>query len=173
MAKRQLHLRAAEIGQFRAAEAQTRDVQQLKRLQAVRLYGSGRPLAELQAVVAAGESSIRQWVMAYRAHGLDGLRWHWTGKNAHKLTDEPREQIKPRRHGYRPVDLHLSTATYWTVSDLRLAVEQWFDVVYRDETSYQTLLHKSGFSDQPTAKVYRSRPSEAALAEFEAALEKK
>jgi transposase len=173
MAKRQLDLTEAEIGQFRAAEAQTREVQQLKRLQAVRLYGSGMRLAEIQEVVGAGESSIRQWAMAYRAHGLEGLRSHWTGKNANKLTDEQRRQIKQRLHDYRPVDLHLSTATYWTVRDLRLAVEQWFGVVYQDETSYQNLLHKSGFSYQRSAKVYRSRPSEAALAEFEAELEKK
>lgn len=173
MAKRQIHLTQEEIGQFRAAEARTRDVQQLKRLQAVRLYGSGMRLAEIQEIVAAGESSIRQWAMAYRAHGLDGLRSHWTGKNANKLTDEQREQIKQRLHHYRPVDLHLSTATYWIVSDLRVAVERWCGVSYQDETSYQTLLHKSGFSYQRTSKVYRSRPSEAALATFEAELEKK
>lgn len=173
MAKRQLHLTEAEIGQFRAAEGQTRDVQELKRLQAVRLYGSGMRLTEIQAIIGAGESSIRQWAMAYRAQGLEGLRSHWTGKNANKLTDEQREQLKQHLHDYRPVELHLSSATYWTVSDLRAAVEQWFGVVYQDETSYQRLLHRSGFSYQRTTKVYRSRPSAAALAEFEMELEKK
>lgn len=173
MAKRQLELTEQEIGQFRAAEAQTRDVHELKRLQAIRLYGSRLPLVNIQDMVGAGESTIRQWAMAYRDQGLNGLRSRWTGKNANKLTDEQREQVKQRLQQYRPVDLHLSAGEYWTVSDLRLAVEQWFGVVYQDETSYQTLLHKSGFSYQRTAKVYRSRPSEAALAEFEAELEKK
>ena len=173
MAKRQLHLTEEEIGQFRATEAQTRDVHELKRLQAIRLYGSGVRLADIQALVGAGESTIRQWAMAYHTDGLVGLRSKWHGKNANKLTDAQREQIKQRLHQYRPVDLHLSAGAYWTVSDLRLAVEQWFGVVYQDETSYQTLLHKSGFSYQRTTKVYRSRPSDAALAEFEAELEKK
>jgi transposase len=59
------------------------------------------------------------------------------------------------------------------VSNLPIAVEQWFGVVYRDETSYQTLLRKRGFSYQRTTKVYRSRSSEATLADFEAELEKK
>ncbi|MCQ3933204.1 MAG: hypothetical protein DPW16_22375 [Chloroflexi bacterium] len=104
---------------------------------------------------------------------MSGLRSHWTGQNANKLTDEQREQIKQSLHQYRPVDLHLSDGEYWTVNDLRVAVEQWFGVVYQDETSYQKLLHQSGFSYQRTTKIYRSRPSEATLAEFEADLEKK
>lgn len=173
MGKRQLQLTEKEIGQFREAEAQTRDVYELKRLLAIRLYGNGVGLAEIQEMVGAGESTIRQWAMAYRASGLAGLRSKWNGKNANKLRDEQREQIKQRLHQYRPVDLHLSTREYWTVSDLRIAVEQWFGVIYQDETSYQILLHKSGFSYQRTTKVYRSRPSEAALVNFEAELEKK
>ena len=173
MAKRQLELSEKEIGQFRAAEAQTRDVHELKRLQAIRLYGSHMRLVDIQALVGAGESTIRQWAMAYRAEGLPGLRSKWQGKNANKLTPLQREQIKERLHQYRPVDLHLSAGQYWTVRDLRVAVEQWFGVVYQDETSYQTLLHRSGFSYQRTTKVYRSRPSEAALVEFEAEMEKK
>jgi transposase len=173
MGKRQLALTEEEIGQFREAEARTRDVYELKRLQAIRLYGRGVPLREIQELVGAGESTIRQWAMAYRAWGLAGLRSKWQGKNANKLTDEQREQIKRRLQAYRPVDLHLSKGEYWTVSDLRVAVEQWFGVVYQDETSYQMLLNKSGFSYQRTTKIYRSRPSEAALADFEAELEKK
>lgn len=173
MAKRQLQLTEKEIGQFREAEGQTRDVYELKRLQAIRLYGSDMRLVDIQDMVGAGESTIRQWAMAYRAQGLAGLRSQWHGKNANKLSDEQRQQIKERLQQYRPVDFHLSAGVYWTVSDLRLAVEQWFGVIYQDETSYQTLLHKSGFSYQRTSKVYRSRPNEAALADFEAELEKK
>lgn len=173
MAKRQLQLTEQEIGQFRYAETRTRDVHELKRLQAIRMYGTGMRLVDIQNITGAGESSIRQWAMAYRAEGLSGLRSKWQGKNASKLTDEQRQQIKQRLQEYRPVDLQVSVGEYWTVSDLRVAVEQWFGVVYQDETSYQTLLHKSGFSYQRTTKVYRSRPSEAALADFEAELEKK
>lgn len=67
--------------------------------------------------------------------------------------------MKARLHHYRPVDLHLGAGMYWTVSDLPVAVEQRFGVVY--ETSYQR-----------SAKVYRSKPSAAAMAQSEAELEK-
>lgn len=69
--------------------------------------------------------------------------------------------------------MHLSQGVYWTVSDLRMAVESWYGVVYSDMTRYHALLHESGFSFQRTAKVYRSQPSALALAQFEAELEKK
>lgn len=173
MAKRQLDLSETEIGQLRQAEATTRNVRELKRLQAIRLYGTGVNLRDIMDMVGAGESTIRQWAMSYRSDGLDGLRSKWQGNNANKLTPEQRQHLKDRLHTYSPMDLQISQSAYWTVSDLRVAVENWYGVVYQDESSYQTLLHRSGFSYQRTAKVYRSRPSEVSIAEFEAELEKK
>jgi transposase len=173
MGKRQIDLTEAEIMTFRQAEAQTRDGDELRRMQATRLYGSGVGLAEIMDIVGAGASSIRQWAMTYRAEGIGGLRSKWQGKNANKLSAEQRALVKARLHQYRPVDLHLSAGRYWTVNDLRVAVEQWFAVVYKDETSYQSLLHQSGLRYQRSAKINRSKPSAAEVAQFEAELEKK
>jgi len=173
MAKRHIQLTEAAIGQFHQAEAQTHDVHELKRLQAIRLYGSGVGISDIIALVGAGESTIRQWAMIYRAQGLQGLRSKWQGNNANKLTDEQRALIQQRMHHYRPADLHVSGGQYWTVSDLRVAVNQWFGVEYKDETSYHMLLKQSGFSYQRVAKVYRNQPSAADIAQFEAELEKK
>lgn len=173
MAKRQLELNETQIRQLREAEAKTRDVRELKRLQAIRLYGSGVPLRDIMNLVGAGESTIRQWAMSYQSEGAEGLRSKWASKNASKLTDEQRQQIKERLHTYSPVDLHISQRAYWTVSDLRVAINNWFEVVYQDNDSYLHILRQSGFSYQRTTKVYRSRPSEADMAEFEAQLEKK
>jgi hypothetical protein len=64
MAKRQLQLQGEEIGQFRYAETRTRDVRELKRLQAIRMYWTGMQLADIQNITGAVESSIRQWAMA-------------------------------------------------------------------------------------------------------------
>jgi len=90
MAKRQLELSETEIGQLRQAEATTRNVRELKRLQAIRLYGTGINLRDIMDIVGAGESTIRQWAMSYRSDGVGGLRSKWDGKNANKLSDEQR-----------------------------------------------------------------------------------
>ena len=66
-----------------------------------------------------------------------------------------------------------STVRYWTVSDLKGAVQQWYGVTYQDNDSYQQLFHRCGLSDQRAERVYRSRPSPADMAAFEAELEKK
>ena len=72
-----------------------------------------------------------------------------------------------------PPTLRVSRGQLWTVSDLRLAGQQWYEVSYQSDDTYLKLLHESGFSYQPTERVYRSRASERQVADFEAELEKK
>lgn len=173
MAKRQFELSESEIQQFRQAECQTRDVHELKRLQAVRLYGSGVSLSEIVNLVSCGESSVRQWAQHYRHTGLNALRSHWQGANANKLTREQRVDLRQRLQDYRPVDLHHSQGQFWTVSALRVAVQQWYGVRYQSADSYLHLLHACGFSYQRAERVYRSRPNVQTVNDFEAELEKK
>ena len=173
MAKRQFQLTDDEIEHFRQRESRTRDVHELKRLQATRLYGCGMLLSQIMSGIGCGESSVRQWAMDYRAKGLSGLQSQWKGGNRSRLTDGQRDAIKTKLHQYRPIDLGVSQAAYWTVSDLTIMVERWFGVVYKESSRYQALLHTSGFSYQRTTKVYRSQPSARIMADFEAELEKK
>ena len=173
MARRQFELNETEIGQFRQAEQQTGDVSELKRLQAVRLYGSGVSMSEIVNIVGCGESSVRQWVQSYQQRGLAALRSQWRGGNANKLTPAQRTEIRERLHQYRPLDLGISQGQFWTVSDLRIALQQWYGVSYQSEDSYLHLLHSSGLSYQRAERVYRSQPSQVAIAQFQADLEKK
>ena|SRR5581483_3051443 len=148
MAKRQFELNATEMGEFRQAEQQTRDVHELKRLQAVRLYGSRVSMREIVNLVACGESSVRQWVQGYQQNGLGALRSHWRGGNAHKLSQQQRAELRQRLRQYCPLDLHISQGQFWTVSDLRIAVQGWYGVSYHSDDSYLNLLHSSGLSYQ-------------------------
>ncbi len=50
---------------FGQAEAQSRDVRELKRLQVVRLYGSGEAVATIQRLTGCGPASPRQWTIEY------------------------------------------------------------------------------------------------------------
>jgi len=100
-------------------------------------------------------------------------RWsHWKGGNANKLTSQQRVAIRERLHPYRPVDLQISQGQFGTVSDLRIALQPWYGVSYHSADSYLNLLHAGGLSYQRAERVYRSRPREAAIAQFEAELEK-
>lgn len=180
MAKRMFHLSEEEESAFRQRETECRDITEMKRLQAVRMYGGGRAVSDIMDVVGYAESSLRRWVQDYRQQGLRGLQTDYgkRAQNASKLTEAQRADLQQRLHQHRPdqimpPQIRIRAGKFWTVSDLAIVVERWYGVSYKDQGSYRNLLHHCGFSYQRTERVYKSRPSEAAIAEFEAQLEKK
>jgi transposase len=178
MADRDFTLTEQEVMDMQRAEDATRDVRALKRLQAVRLYGSGQPVSVIRALVGCSWRALMDWCRAYRARGLEGLKSHWRGDNALKLTRTQRADLKARVNAYRPdqllsVEMRISQGQFWTVSDLKVVVKQWYGVTYHSATSYQSLFYACCFSQQQTENQYRSRPDALTIADFEAALEKK
>ncbi len=178
MAKRTFALRELQVTELRRAEQDTRRALELRRLQAVRLYGTGAAMGDIQNVVGASERTVRGWVQPYLESGVGGLKTGWTGQNANRLTPAQRVAIKERLHTYRPDQVlfpavRISRGMFWTVSDLQLAVQQWYGVRYQSADSYHHLFAACGFSYQRTERVYRSRPAEADVAACEAELEKK
>lgn len=178
MGKRKLQLTDDEKQGFEQAERQTRDAYELRRLQAVRLYGSSIPTHEITRLIQASERRIREWAQKYGQQGLEGLKSQWQGENALKLSREQRADLKQRVEQYRPdqvmsVDVRVSRGQFWTVSDLQIMVKAWYEVEYHTVGSYRKLLHECGLSYQRTEKVYRSQPDAQTVADFEAELEKK
>jgi transposase len=173
MATREFILSEAAVKELERAEQSTEQVDELRRMQGVRMYGRGAAMAVITEVTQASERTVRRWVAHYNEEGVTGLRERWRGGNNRKLSVEQRADLQAQLEQYRPVDLQISQGIYWTVSDLQTVVERWYGVVYKEGDSYQALLHASGFSYQRTAKVYRSKPSAADVAQFEAELEKK
>jgi len=178
MGKRQFELSEADQRAFEQAEWQTRDAYELRRLQAVRLYGSGVATAEIMRMLNCSDRRIREWSQKYQDKGLAGLKSGWQGENALKLSRAQRADLKDRLERYRPdqvlsEELRISRGQFWTVSDLRIVIQQWYGVSYRSRDSYRRLLHECRLSYQHTERVYRSRPDDLAVADFEAELEKK
>jgi len=178
MAKRQFVLDEAEQNALRRAEGQAADVRELKRLQAVRLYGSGSAVSEIVELTGCSWRALMDWCAAYRANGAGGLKSKWQGGNALKLSRAQRADLKTRLDAYRPdqvleTDVRISQGQFWTVSDLKIVVTRWYGVTYGCRDSYVRLLHECRFSQQQTEPVYRSQPDQQTVADFEARLEKK
>jgi len=180
MAKRIFQLNEKEKNAFRQREAVSDETSELKRLQAVRLYGSGRAVKDILEVTGSTESSLRRWVQQYGEQGLSGLRTDYSARsqNSRKLSEAQCDDLQQRLHTYRPdqilaPEVRVAGGSFWTVNDLAIAVEQWYGISYKDRGSYRNLLHRCDFSYQKAERVYKSRPSEAQIAEFEAELEKK
>jgi len=180
MAKRQFQLTEDQIKEFRHYERQVTRVTDLKRLQAVRLYGTGRELQEIIDIIGCGESTLRAWVKSYNDGGILSVLANYenSAQNARKLGTEQEAELCEKLHQYRPnqvlpADSYHGSGQFWSVDAVRTVVMMWYGVSYTDAGSYRNLLHRCGFSYQRSEQVYKSRPSEAEIAEFEAQLEKK
>ena len=173
MRTRALHLTETEVAALKQGEQQTKRPNEVRWMQAVRLFGSGKAVEHVIEVTGLSERTIQRQAARFREAGVAGLREGRVGGNRALLTDEQRATITAKLHPYRPVDLQISQRAYWTVSDLASIVEQWYGVVYQAVDGYYDLLRFSGFSRQRSVQVYRHPPNAVAVAEFEAELEKK
>ena len=180
MAKRQFELNDKQLQELKRYEQASQRVSEAKRLQAVRLYGTGRALADIVDIVGCGASSVRIWAMQYAQSGIEGVLAHYdkSAKNARKLTVRQEQDLREKLHQYRPEEVLSADELYgigqfWTVEDVKTVVWCWYQVNYRDVSSYRKLLQRCGFSYQKAEQVYKSRPSQVDVSDFEAELEKK
>jgi len=178
MAKRQFQLSEQEQQAIQEAERQTRDAYELKRLQGVRLYGSGLSSRQIRAIVGCGERSLRQWSRRYRQAGVAGLKSQWQGENALKLSRTQRSDLTQGLQQAQPdqvisTEMRISQGQFGTVSDLQIVVAQRYGVEYTTRDAYHALLKECGFSYQHPEKGYRSQTEARVVADFEAELEKK
>jgi len=176
MAKRNFQISDEQERELRQAFEQTRDGPTRTRYQAVRLYGRGYRVGEIEAITGCTRSSLMNWVREYQQIGVAGVVDQRQGGNRAKLTREQIQQVSKRLREYTPRDLfgaetQTSSGQHWTVEDLARAILKWFGVEWQSRTSYYTLFKQCEFTYQRTEKVFKSR-REHEVAEFEAQLEK-
>lgn len=176
MTNRKFHLTDVQIQELIHAYTQCSEGPTRTRYQAVRLYGTNYPLAEVQDITGCSTTSLMEWCAAFAKGGAPSLMDGRQGGNSAKLTSEQRLEIELRLHQYTPHDL-FGDATqrpeghFWTIEDLAHAVHQWYGVQYASRTSYANLFHACGFSYHRPAKVFKSqRPQQ--MMEFEEQVEK-
>jgi transposase len=176
MAYRKFDLTDEAARALMAAYHATDDGAYRTRLQAVRLYGLGYSTAQIIEITGCARSSLMEWCRAYRDGGIVALDDDRVGGNSAKLTQEQVADLSGKLRLYTPRSLFGPTAATadgqaWTVDDLRRSVQEWYGVTYQSIVSYYNLFARCEFSYHRPAKVFKSR-NEAAVAEFEAQLEK-
>lgn len=176
MTHRTFTLSDAAASSLLAAYHASRNGAHRTRLQAVRLYGIGYSVPQISEITGCARSSLMEWCAAYRARGIAALGDHRRGGNSAKLTGAQITELSSKLRQYTPRSLFgpqaaTSDGQAWTLDDLRRAVQEWYGVSYASATSYYALFARCGFSYHRPAQVFKSR-NEAAVAEFEAQLEK-
>ncbi len=176
MAKRQFVLTSEQAAGLRQAYLRAKDGATRTRYQAVWLYGSGYPVAQVQTITGCSRASLMGWSRRYRAQGLAGLIDGRVGGNRAKLTPAQRQDLRSKLYQYTPRQLFGPAAAtpdgqFWMILDLQRAVQQWYGVTWDSPSSYLTLFAACGFTYQRTQKVFKSR-RETDIVTFEEQLEK-
>ncbi len=155
------------------AELVSKDVEERRHLQAVRLFGTGEALATIVRVVQASERTIGRWVKRYREEGLAGLARRAQPGNHRRLSQAEWNAVVTVVKDATPTGLGLSERQYWTVSDVARLVKDRYGVTYVGRSRYHAMLHAAGLSYQRATKVYRHQPNAATISDWEADAEKK
>lgn len=177
MAKRKFTLTDTEVQALRAAYATCKAGAERTRLQAVRLYGTGRAVPEIMEITQCSRRSLARWCQDYRRTGRASLTDQRDGGNRALLTRAQTADIQQKLHQYTPHDLFgadqqsAGAGLYWSVPDLRRAVQRWTGVAYQQAGSYRALFKRCGFSYQRTERQYRSR-KEVDVVAFQEQVEK-
>jgi putative transposase len=173
MDKRHLNLTDDARRALEQAELASKDVEERRHIQAVRLYGTGEGLATIIQVVQASERTIGRWVKRYQEGGLAGLARRAQPGNHRTLSQAEWEAVVSVLKETTPAGLGLSERQDWTVSDTARLVRDRYGAVYVGRSRYHALLHAAGLSYQRATKVYRHQPSAAVISDWEADTEKK
>ncbi len=102
MAERQYRLSEAQVNELIAAYAQANDGPTRTRLLAVRLYGTGYPVAQISEITPCSRTSLMAWCQKYLAQGPAALADHRAGGNSRKLTSEQLADLCQRLHQHTP-----------------------------------------------------------------------
>lgn len=177
MAKRKFKLTKTEENELKGAYQQCKDGLTKTRYQAVRLYGTGYEVSEIEEINGCSRPSLMEWCQSYRQYGIAGLVDQRQGGNRAKLSAVEIEQLQQQLEDYTPGQLLGSANCYgdgqfWNVPDLAKLVERGYKVNYKSDTSYRSLFKRCNFSCQRPGSQYWSR-KELAVLEFDQQLEKK
>ena len=101
MSQRTFHLNPAEIAELQVAYHQCTHARTKIRFQAVRLYGTGYSVEQIQDICSCVRSSLLEWVAVYRDRGITALLDHRCGGNRARLTPPQREAVQKQLHTYK------------------------------------------------------------------------
>ncbi|HEV2125979.1 MAG TPA: helix-turn-helix domain-containing protein [Chloroflexota bacterium] len=102
MAKRQFVLTPDQAAELRQTYLRDKDGPTRTRYQAVWLYGTGYPVAEIQELTGCSRASLMHWCQEYRTQGASGLVDGRMGGNRAKLTRAQRQMVRAKLQQYPP-----------------------------------------------------------------------
>ena len=113
----------------------TRDVRELKRALAVRNTQTGRSRVAVAAELGLSVAFVDKWRGVYKQQGADGLRLGYKGSTGY-LTAAQKTAILA----------WIQAQTTWDIPSLQAHLADQYDVRYKSQKSYYTLMDEAGMS---------------------------
>ena len=176
MAKRKFILTKEQDQELKAAYHQCQDGQAKTRYQAVRLYGNGYQVAEIQEITGCSRPSLMEWCRAYRQAGVVGLVDRRQGGNRAKMSAEQLAHLQQQLGGYTPRQILgakncYGSGEFWSIPDLARLLVRNYGITYKSASSYRDVFIRCDYSCQRPGTQYKSR-NELQVLDFEQELEK-
>lgn len=148
--------------EFRRAAAASKDGNQARRLLALAAVRDGMSRARAAEIGGMDRQTLRDWVHAYNAHGVDGLINDTSPGRPPKLGDEHKLKIKTLVE--KGPDIDKDGVIRWRRVDLVRIAEKTFGIKV-DEDTMGRVLRELGFS-HISARPRHPRQKDGAIAGF-------
>ena len=146
---------------LRALARRARDGRVVRRLRALAAVYDGASRSEAAKVGGMDRQTLRDWVVAFNAHGPDGLRDARRPGAPPKLSALQQEQLKDIVTA--GPDLEADGVVRWRCCDLQAVIARDFGIAV-SETTVGRLLHRNGFTHVSARPRHPAQQAEAIAA---------
>jgi len=125
---------------------ETKDIREVKRALAVKMYCSGMRQAEIMKLLSVSQPFISKWYRAFEKQGIEELRLHhkgYAGIMPPGTREETINWIKAQQH--------------LTTKKLKQYLKEKYNVTYNSPQSYCNLLAEAEYSHKKSQKVNPKR----------------
>ena len=123
-----------------------RDPRELKRALAVQMSQRGHSYREIRDVLQVSIGFVTHCCQRYEATGVEGLKSKYWGTQGYLSAQQKQELLE-----------WLNQKEAWTIEEVVDHVEDTYNVIYRSQQSYYTLLKQAGFSWKKSHPVHPER----------------
>jgi putative transposase len=128
---------------------QTKDAREIKRALAVKMKLQGKHYREIKQLLGVSHQFISKWKNCAIFEGVENLRIKYQGRKSYLTTEKKQQVIQ-----------WLRDQEYLRLSDLRLHLQQEYNLIFESEQSYYSLFKEAGISWKKTQKKNPAKDDE-------------
>lgn len=107
-----------------------KDRRMFERYQTIHLHFQGKTIKDIAGIIRRSEKTVSQYIHAYQANGIDGLKMNHSPGAPSRLTKEQQEQFKQTIVEKLPHQVGFTAKFNWTLHLMGEYIKREFDKTY-------------------------------------------